>query len=865
MGEVYKATDTRLDRTVALKILPQTLAADPQFLERFDREARAISQLTHPHICTLYDVGEVDAVRFLVMEYLDGESLAARLARADGGALPLNDTLKIATEIASALETAHRAGIVHRDLKPANIFLTRSGAKLLDFGLAKTGVPVVAGASGTMLATTPPNLTAQGTILGTIQYMAPEQIEGQDADARTDIFAFGVCLYEMTTGRKAFAGKTHASLIGSILKDEPPRVSTIQPVTPPALDRVVEACLAKNPDDRFQTAHDLLLQLRWIAEGGSAVGVPAPVAARRKNRERIAWASAAVLALGLAGAGVVAVTHLREEAPQTARFVALPPEKVTSLDAAAISPDGRRLVFVAAQDSVSKLWLRPIDSLTAQPVPGTDGASFPFWSPDSQFVAFFAAGKLKKISAGGGPAQTLSDALNARGGTWSQDGVIVFAPDGSSPLHRVSSAGGASTALTKLDAAKNETTHRWPHFLPDGRHFLYSAGTVGGALDVFLASLDAPTGVALLKAESNAIYAQPGYLLFSREKALLAQRFDAGRGQLLGEAFPVAEGVEGDGSGLGTFGASTTGTLMYRPGSSHFDLTWFDRNGRALGTLRTPEPSDDFDLAGDGRQLTVTGRAPQGTATDIWLVDLARNTSARFTFDAGTHANGTWSPDSSRVAYRLTGPKGDVLAVKDAAGALAPTELAKPPIGTSIVMWDWTRDGRYLVCHVVDPKTGLDLWAVPVGGDAKPFPLVQMSGIQVHAQVSADGRWLAYSSSESGGFDVYVQDFPTPRRRWKISINGGVQPHWRRDGKELFFLAGDGKLMSVPIESGPTFNPGVPVPLFQTRTPGGPFAVTRRHFQPSPDGQRFLVKNVAADALTSSYVLMLNWTSSIKK
>jgi serine/threonine protein kinase len=357
MGEVYRARDMRLDRIVALKVLPEALAADQQFRDRFEREARTISQLSHPHICALYDVGHQDGTDFLVMEYLEGETLAERLNSArpsniesqDSG-LPLDEALTIAIQIAGALDAAHRRSVVHRDLKPANIFLTRAGAKLLDFGLAKTGA-VLASASGTMLATTPPNLTAQGTILGTFQYMAPEQIEGQDADARTDIFAFGVCLYEMTTGRNAFQGKTHASLMGSILKDQPPRVSTIQPVTPPALDRVVETCLAKNPDDRFQTAHDLLLQLRWIAEGGSAVGIPAPVAAQRRNRERLAWASAAVLALALVGAGVVAITHSREEPPPPARFVALPPEKVTSLDAAAISPDGRRLVFVATQDN----------------------------------------------------------------------------------------------------------------------------------------------------------------------------------------------------------------------------------------------------------------------------------------------------------------------------------------------------------------------------------------------------------------------------------------------------------------------------------------------------------------------------------
>lgn len=546
--------------------------------------------------------------------------------------------------------------------------------------------------------------------------------------------------------------------------------------------------------------------------------------------------------------------------------MALPPEKVTSLDAAAISPDGRRLVFVAAQDNAPQLWIRPIDSLSAQIIPGTDRASYPFWSPDSQFVAFFAGGKVKKVAVGGGPPQTLSDAPNPRGGAWSRDGVIVFAPDTAGPLHRVSSAGGASTPATTLDAARKDTSHRFPSFLPDGRHFVYSNFVAGASNDIFIASLDTPQGVPLLKADSNAMYAPPGYLLFSREKTLLAQPFDAKRRQLAGEAFPLAENVGADGFGSATFGASATGTLMYRPGSSHFDLTWFDRTGRAVETLRTPEPSDDFDLSPDGKQLAVTGRAAQGSGMDVWLVDLVRHSSARFTFDPGSHASETWSPDGGRVAYRLTGPGGDVIAMKDASGALAPVDVAKPPQGSVMLPWDWTKDGRYLVFGLLDPKTALDLWAIPLEGDHKPFPLVQISGVQVHAQVSPDSRWIAYSSNESGGtFDVYVQDFPTPRRRWKVSISGGTQPHWRRDGQELFYLAGDGKLMAVPIESGPAFNPGLPIPLFQTRTPDGPFAVTRRHFQPSSDGQRFLVKNVLEDALTSSYVLVLNWTSGLRK
>jgi serine/threonine protein kinase len=476
MGEVYKARDTRLDRTVAIKVLPAHVASDPDVRQRFEREARAVAALNHPHICTLHDIGTQDGTDFLVMEYLEGETLADRLTKS---ALPLDQALRYGIEIADALDKAHRAGIIHRDLKPGNIMLTKGGAKLLDFGLAKTGAATVAGTGLSMLPTTPPNLTARGTILGTFQYMAPEQLEGLEADIRTDIFAFGAVLYEMLTGKKAFEGKSQASLIAAILDRDPPPISTVQPVTPRALDRMVSTCLAKDKDDRWQSSRDLLRELKWIAEGTSSASANAAARLPPWRHSLVLLALGLTLGGILAGAGVwLAVRPARIETA-TSRFVMPAPEKVTfgtstNSMSQALSRDGRYLVFVGSNaDGTSRLWLRPLDSLTARVLPGTEGASSPFWSPDNRSVGFFSGGKLKKIDMSGGPAQTLADAPSQVGGTWNPDGVILFAPSAADALYRVSSGGGAAMPVTDLDESLREVRHAWPFFLPDGRHFLF--------------------------------------------------------------------------------------------------------------------------------------------------------------------------------------------------------------------------------------------------------------------------------------------------------------------------------------------------------------------------------------------------------
>ncbi|HSS45480.1 MAG TPA: protein kinase, partial [Thermoanaerobaculia bacterium] len=533
MGEVYRARDTRLERTVAVKVLPSHLSASPEVRQRFEREAKTISQLSHPHICALYDVGREGDTEYLVMELLEGETLSERLAK---GPLPLEQTLRYGIETADALDKAHRQGIVHRDLKPGNVMLTKSGVKLLDFGLAKAMAPPAPRGSLTALPTQQ-GLTQEGTILGTFQYMAPEQLEGKETDTRSDIFAFGAVLYEMATGRKAFSGSSQASLITAIMSSEPASISSVQPMTPPALDRVVKTCLAKDPDDRWQTAHDVMLQLKWIAEGGSQAGVPGPIVARRKSRERLAWGMAAVAFL-MALAAVSAFLYLqdRREAPRMVRSSILLPEKLRfdlGTVPVAVSPDGRRIAFAASDAEGKKLlWVRSLDALSAQPLAGTDGACCPFWSPDGRFLGFFASGKLKKVEASGGPAQTLCDAPNNRGGTWNRAGEIAFAPAARDPIQRVPSSGGAATPATKLDSSRGEISHRWPFFLPDGRHFLYFAmgafyGPKAVSNGIYVGSLDSQERRLLLRADSNVAYAPPGYLLFLRERTLMAQPFNA--------------------------------------------------------------------------------------------------------------------------------------------------------------------------------------------------------------------------------------------------------------------------------------------------------------------------------------------------
>jgi len=861
MGEVYKARDTRLGRDVAVKVLPPHLSGNAEFKQRFELEARAISALTHPHICTLYDVGHQDGVDFLVMELLEGESLLDRLGR---GALPMEQVLRYGIEIADALDKAHRSGIVHRDLKPGNVMLTKSGVKLLDFGLAKlreaSGGAISSGAS--RLATQEQRsapLTERGTVLGTYQYMSPEQIEGVEADARSDIFAFGTVLYEMATGRKAFSGKSQASLMGSILRDEPPAISEVAPMTPPAFSRVVKTCLAKDPEDRFQTAHDVRLQLQWVAEGGSQAGLPAPVVARRKNREKLAWAVAAV---ALAAATVLAVGFVRRAPGRTrsVRFEIATPSEVVSIDTPRISPDGKYLAFNATDSSgKARIWIRALNAFSAQPLAGSEGTTRPFWSPDSRFLGFFAEGKLKKIEVSGGPAQKICDAPRGADGSWSPEGVILFDGTSIDPIYRVSASGGVPVVAVKPDEGRKETQVAWPDFLPDGKHFLYLASGRKPEENAYrIGSLDSKESRPLMPAQTLVTYAPPGYLLFVRDKTLVAQRFDPKALKTVGEPVPLAEQIGTNSVGLARFSVSHEGTLAYRTGESGSRLLWVDRAGKEVETAGDPGELGNPALSARGDRLAFNLIDARSGKSSIWIRDLARGVSSRFSFGTTDERIPVWSPDGSRVVFSVDRESAWDLFEKSAAGEGEPKELLKTNEWTFAS--DWSRDGRYIAFSSRGKETNWDIWMLPTFGDKKPIPFVKTGFVEAGAFFSPDGRYVAYQSNESGRSEIYVRSFLGPGGKWQVSTAGGSDPSWRADGKEIFYRAADQKLMGVEVATGQGFQAGTPKPLFPATVQAG---AARNKYLPAPDGQRFLlVAPLGREAMTPTSVV-LNWSAEL--
>ncbi|MDA2927154.1 protein kinase [Acidobacteria bacterium AH-259-G07] len=853
MGEVYRARDTRLDRTVAIKVLPSEISAQEDLRQRFEREARVISSLNHPHICVLHDVGRQDGVDYLVMEYLEGETLAKRLTK---GPLPLEQVLEYAAQTADALDKAHRQGVVHRDLKPANIMLTKSGVKLLDFGLAKLRPPEAAVGGLTALPTEQKSLTAEGTILGTLQYMAPEQLEGEEADARTDIFALGALIYEMATAKKAFEGKSQASLIAKILGSDPAPMTTMQPMTPPALDRAMQNCLAKEPDERWQTAHDVLLELKWIAEAGSQVGIPAPVVARRKSREWLMRALMAVLFLVALGLAVVHFGEVLEEKHGT-RFLVSPGEEIDfrPWDLPVISPDGRLLAFTGASEGKELLWVRPMDSLGAQPLPGTEEAYSPFWSPDSRFIGFFAGGKLKKVEASGGPVLTLCDAPSSRGGTWNGNGVIVFAPTPTDGLYRVPESGGEATPVTTLEKSAGERTHRWPHFLPDGHHFLYAVDAEqSGQSGIYLGSLDSKEVTRLLDDYSSPGYTPPGYLLFVRQGTLMAQPFDTKDLTITNQAFPVAE--QQVGFLLGRFSASQNGALAYFASTSaNSQLVWFDRQGKQLGRVGEPGEYVQIVLSPDEKRVAVALVDPQSGNADIWLVELSSSIFSRFTFDPSRDGDPVWSPDGRQLVFQSARKGRPDLFQKLVGGGqeevLFESNENKYPE-------DWSSDGRFIVFISINGRT---VHALPLSGDQEPMRVLETPFDKDEFHFSPDGRWIAYNSDESGRWEVYVASFPDFTEKRQVSNSGGVQALWRKDGKELFYLGLDGKLRAVAVKAGSSLETGIPQVLFETKVRVSPiwdqYCVTG-------DGQRFLINEPAED-VSSPITVVLNWTAELNQ
>jgi eukaryotic-like serine/threonine-protein kinase len=863
MGEVYKARDTRLDRTVAIKVLPDHFADRGALRERFEREAKTIASLNHPHICTLYDVGREGATDYLVMEYIEGETLAQRLAK---GALPLDQTLRYAIEIADALDKAHRKGITHRDLKPGNIMLTKGGTKLLDFGLAKLAQDSAPVAPESQQPTVKDAVTAQGTILGTLQYMAPEQVEGKtdEIDARTDIFAFGVVVYEMATGKKAFEGKSQASLMAKILETDPAPMATLAPMTPPALDHVVKRCMQKDPDDRWQSARDICEQLRWISESGPQAAPAAHSAVQQKPANRIALiAMAAALAVAVIAA---AFFYLRRTPPaekQAVRFSIGPPERgVFNLGLAgayiALSPDGSKLVFSASNgNSGPQLWVRALASQSAQAVPGTKNGLYPFWSPDSRSIGFSADGKLKKITLSSGAVETLAEVLQTPG-SWSRDGIVLFtANDGT--LARVAESGGTVTPVTTLDASRSEAAHIWPYFLPDGKHFLYFAQSLPKPENeaIFVGSLDSKDRALLVKVNSNPVYAPPGYLLYSRQGTLMAQPFDVNRLQLNGDAVPVAEGVAFNPSGSGAqFAASENGELAYRGGggSVPLTLTWVSREGAAQPLAATPHNYTFPRISPDGKR--VAAGIEEGGGQQVWVYDTARDALSRLTFEGATNAvDPIWTRDGKRIVFK---GKGNHLFWQPADGGGSAEQLTSDQRSVNDLPGNWSPDGQALLFMETLPVRDLFVLSLK-DRKAQPFDTGEV-GANAPC-FSPDGRWIAYTSNESGRMEVYVRPYPGPGGKWQISTEGGAEPMWNPKGRELFYRSGP-KMMAVDYAEQPEFSAGKPKVLFE-----GPYVPSPRSladYDVSPDGQRFLMlKN--AEQKPGEISVVLNWTEELKQ
>jgi len=849
MGEVYRANDTRLDRTVAIKVVAGRVTISPEFRLRFEQEARHIAALNHPRICTLFDVGHQDEISFLVMEYLEGETLSRRLRR---GAVSLEQTLKIGIEICDALASAHRHGIVHRDLKPANVMLTKSGAKLLDFGLALSMAPMLnTPIDATVSPTQDHRLMAEEILVGTLPYMAPEQISGGRIDDRTDIFAFGALLYELATGKRAFEGTDRRDLIVKILDRNPPPLAE-RVAVPEAFDRVVRKCLSKDPDERWQSAHDLLDELKWIASMPQAAG-----SARSASRRRppvFGLAAAVALVMGALGAAGVYFASGSKE-PPLVKLALLPPDGA-QFGNYALSPDGTRVVFAALSGGVTQLWTRSLDAMTAQPLAGTTDPHDPVWSPDGQWIAFFADGKLKRIGVSGGSVQTICDAPDGRGASWNDSGVIVFAANILGALSKVPASGGKPTAVTTLDAGRQEDSHRHPFFLPDGRHFLFIARSAKREQTrVDIGSLDHGDRVPVLNIESKVVYTPSGHLLYlneGTEGGLMALPFDAKRLRATGDAVPVDAQMPFD---VSTFSASSTGVLAFTSLPAH-RLMWFDRTGKGAPIANGADRISNIALSADGTRVAAR-RFFQGNY-DIWVIDLVRGTTSRATSNPAPEGAPVWSPDGERIAFSSERGKAGNIYVTAASGAggeevVLTSDQPNDPT-------DWSSDGRYLLFTRQDPVTLKDLWALPFFGDRQAFPLMQTQFIEEQAHLSPDGEWISYVSNESGKWEVYVQRFPRASGRWQVSTAGGSQPRWRRDGREIYFVDPKGTLYAVGVNLGAKVVIGRPQSLFPTSLAdyamGGRYAVTA-------DGERFLVN--IDDSATRAINVVLNWPAALKK
>ena len=863
MGEVYRARDERLERSVAIKVLPTPSNDDAEHRERFRREALALSRLSHPNVCAVYDVGTQDGIDYLVMELLEGETLAERLGR---GPLTVGAALEVALPILSALEKTHRMGIAHRDLKPSNIMLTRSGVKLLDFGLARFALGRGAPSSLTMSKA----VTAQGAVLGTLQYMSPEALEGREADVRSDLFSFGAVLYEMITGRRAFRGDSPASVIGAILKEDPPSIVAADASAPEELDRIIRSCLAKDPDERWQDAHDLRLELQWTAE---ILARPRDRAASRSSRVR-RWTPVAILIL------LAALWGLREfdrvpiqrpavrfllDAPDGSQFISVG----THAGPPVLSADGQRLAFVGSSpEGTTVLWVRSLGSLQAQRLAGTEGATFPFWSPNGDQLGFFADLKLKKVSLAGGAVTTLCETAVSAGGAWSRDNIIVFSRNLNDALHRVSADGGTPVPATVLNRERREATHRWPVFLRDGRRFLYAVGTAAkaGRWMTYVGSLDSDRADAVLEADSNALYAS-GYLIFARSGRLVAQPLDERSLRLAGEAVPIADNVLQDAVlGRAVFSVSESGTLVYQTGAAVAGsrLTWVDRSGTQLGTLGEPGFYIWPSLSPDGQRAAVSVTDPHSGNADIWIYEIGDGASLQLTFNEAQEGHPTWTHDGNRVFFTSVRRGFRDIYWTDSNGREA--EEAVFESDDDKYLTSASTDGRWLVFgRRKEAGLAADLLLLPLTGERKAKLLLASGQITRFGEISPDGRWLLYQSNESGkmgGAEVYVTAFPPGAWKRRVSQNGGILPRWSADGREVFYLSMDHTTLfaAAVSDKGAPFRVSMVQKLFSLPMVAGrgfPYDVTR-------DGQRFLVV-ASSGAAISPLTLVMNWDADLHR
>jgi eukaryotic-like serine/threonine-protein kinase len=876
MGEVYRAKDTRLGRDVAIKVLPAHLSSQPELKQRLEREARAVSSLNHPHICTLFDIGHHEGTDFLVMEHLEGETLANRLQR---GPLPFPELMRAAIQIADALDRAHRSGIIHRDLKPGNVMLTKSGTKLLDFGLAKEmgigSAPSNLTASPTLMSP----LTADGAILGTFQYMAPEQLDGKEADARSDVFALGAVIYEMATGTRAFEGKTQASLIASILKEEPRPIRATVPAAPVPLDRLVKQCLQKDPEERIQSAHDVRLQLEAIAEGAASVTESTPVATAhavpRRRPERLAWIIAAVAAITAAAAAAAAVSagFFRTEPPLPPVVSAIPPPAgavfSSNLMAMALSPNGRQIAFVARGKTGNGIWVRSLDSAQARLLAGTEDSECPFWSPDGRAIGFYSSGKLRKVDLAGGQTEAIAPMGTCLGASWGADDSIVYVPDRYFPIMKVRSSGGEPVPLMAQSAKKGKRIFSEPSLLPDGRHLLYTVNEIwegGENSGVFVATTEGKDEHRILPVLSNARYVAPGYLVYAKDGQLRAQSFDLERLDVSGDPINLADGVQYLGFYAShAFSLSQTGTLAYvaSGGAITRELTWVDRQGAVIE--KTGKPGNYFSprLSHDGRRIAVDQSDVASDSGDIWVQNRERGVGTRLTFDPRNESAPVWSPDDRRILFFGNFPSRNDLFTVAADGTGSIEALLSN--GSDNLPTDWSSDGKFILFQnsKIAGFTNTDLWIYSVE-EKKAELWLGTPYAERQGRFSPDRRWIAYSSNESGKPEVYVRGFMPPGGKWQVSSDGGSSPVWRSDGKEIFFVSPDSRLMSVAIRPGAAFDGDAATPLF--KIPGQMLDLSVvTQFDVSADGRSFLMNLDTPTEGQRMITLVTNWTSLLKR